>query len=55
MLIGQLHAERRPVVAVSDSMRAVPDQVAAYVSGDWRSMGTDGFGFPTPAPHCAAT
>ncbi len=33
-----------PVVAVSDYMRAVPDQVAPYVSQDWMSLGTDGFG-----------
>jgi pyruvate dehydrogenase E1 component len=25
-------------------MRAVPDQIAPYVPGDWHSMGTDGFG-----------
>ena len=33
-----------PVVAVSDWMRAVPDQIAPFVSGDWSSLGTDGFG-----------
>jgi pyruvate dehydrogenase E1 component len=33
-----------PVVAVSDWMRAVPDQVARWVPGDWTSLGTDGFG-----------
>ena len=33
-----------PVVAVSDFMRAVPDQIAPWVPGDWRSLGTDGFG-----------
>jgi pyruvate dehydrogenase E1 component len=33
-----------PVVAVSDFMRAVPDQVARWVPGDWLSLGTDGFG-----------
>jgi pyruvate dehydrogenase E1 component len=33
-----------PVVAVSDYMRAVPDQIAPYVSQDWMSLGTDGFG-----------
>ena len=32
-----------PVVAVSDWMRAVPDQVAPWVE-DWSSLGTDGFG-----------
>jgi pyruvate dehydrogenase E1 component len=34
-----------PVVAVSDFMRAVPDQIARWVPGDYVSLGTDGFGF----------
>jgi pyruvate dehydrogenase E1 component len=34
-----------PVVAVSDFMRAVPDQVARWVPNDYISLGTDGFGF----------
>ena len=33
------------VVAVTDYMRAVPDQIAQFVPGDWSSLGTDGFGF----------
>ncbi|KOT64116.1 MULTISPECIES: pyruvate dehydrogenase (acetyl-transferring), homodimeric type [Streptomyces] len=33
-----------PVVAVSDWMRAVPDQIAPWVEQDWTSIGTDGFG-----------
>ncbi|MFD7921812.1 pyruvate dehydrogenase (acetyl-transferring), homodimeric type [Streptomyces sp. NPDC059740] len=33
-----------PVVAVSDWMRAVPDQIAQWVEQDWVSIGTDGFG-----------
>ncbi|MGH8829457.1 MAG: transketolase-like TK C-terminal-containing protein, partial [Jiangellaceae bacterium] len=39
-----------PVVAVSDYMRAVQDQIAQYVSAEpdrshrWASLGTDGFG-----------
>ncbi|MFJ8856056.1 pyruvate dehydrogenase (acetyl-transferring), homodimeric type [Streptomyces sp. NPDC102437] len=33
-----------PVVAVSDWMRAVPDQIAPWVPQQWTSMGTDGFG-----------
>ena len=32
------------MVAVSDWMRAVPDQIAPFVHGDWSSLGTDGFG-----------
>jgi pyruvate dehydrogenase E1 component len=34
-----------PVVAVSDFMRAVPDQIARWVPNDYVSLGTDGFGF----------
>ena len=34
-----------PVVAGSDFMRAVPDQIARWVPGDYTSLGTDGFGF----------
>jgi pyruvate dehydrogenase E1 component len=34
-----------PVVAVSDYMRQVPDQIAQWVPGDFTSLGTDGFGF----------
>ncbi|HET8583292.1 MAG TPA: pyruvate dehydrogenase (acetyl-transferring), homodimeric type, partial [Jatrophihabitans sp.] len=34
-----------PVIAVSDWMRAVPDQIARWVPGDYTSLGTDGFGF----------
>ncbi|PZT74698.1 MULTISPECIES: pyruvate dehydrogenase (acetyl-transferring), homodimeric type [unclassified Streptomyces] len=33
-----------PVVAVSDWMRAVPDQISQWVEQDWTSLGTDGFG-----------
>jgi pyruvate dehydrogenase E1 component len=34
-----------PFVAVSDFMRAVPDQISRWVPGDYTSLGTDGFGF----------
>jgi pyruvate dehydrogenase E1 component len=34
-----------PIVAVSDYMRAVPDQIARWVPRDWQSLGADGFGF----------
>jgi pyruvate dehydrogenase E1 component len=40
----RLSQAEAPVVAVSDYMRAVPDQIAPYVSQDWMSLGTDGFG-----------
>jgi pyruvate dehydrogenase E1 component len=33
-----------PFVGVSDYMRAVPDQIARWVPGDWMALGTDGFG-----------
>jgi pyruvate dehydrogenase E1 component len=33
-----------PVLAVSDWMRAVPDQISQWVEQDWMSLGTDGFG-----------
>jgi len=32
-------------VAVSDFMRAVPDQISRWVPSDYTSLGTDGFGF----------
>jgi pyruvate dehydrogenase E1 component len=41
---GRLQEEPGPVVAVSDWMRAVPDQIAPFVPGAWVSLGTDGFG-----------
>jgi len=34
-----------PVVAVSDYMRAVQDQIAQWVPQDFISLGADGFGF----------
>jgi pyruvate dehydrogenase E1 component len=34
-----------PIVAVSDFMRAVQDQIAPWVTSDFTSLGTDGFGF----------
>ena len=33
-----------PVVAVSDWMRAIPDQISRWVPADWTSLGTDGYG-----------
>ncbi|MCF3964557.1 pyruvate dehydrogenase (acetyl-transferring), homodimeric type [Streptomyces fuscigenes] len=33
-----------PVLAVSDWMRQVPDQISQWVQQDWSSLGTDGFG-----------
>ncbi|RLU79965.1 pyruvate dehydrogenase (acetyl-transferring), homodimeric type [Streptomyces griseocarneus] len=39
-----LHGAPGPVLAVSDWMRTVPDQIAPWVEQDWTSIGTDGFG-----------
>jgi pyruvate dehydrogenase E1 component len=39
-----------PVVAVSDWMRAVPDQIARWVPAPFTSLGTDGFGFSDTRP-----
>ncbi|MEZ5322031.1 MAG: hypothetical protein R2698_08165 [Microthrixaceae bacterium] len=33
-----------PVIAVTDFLRAVPDQVSRWVPRRWTSLGTDGFG-----------
>jgi pyruvate dehydrogenase E1 component len=41
----RLQETRGPVVAVSDYMRAVQDQIAQWVPGDFASLGADGFGF----------
>jgi pyruvate dehydrogenase E1 component len=40
-----LSGQPGPVVAVSDFMRAVPDQIARWVPTGYSSLGTDGFGF----------
>nr|WP_237421643.1 pyruvate dehydrogenase (acetyl-transferring), homodimeric type [Gordonia sp. SID5947] len=39
-----------PVVAVSDYMRGVPEQIRAYVPGTYLTLGTDGFGFSDTRP-----
>jgi len=41
----QLQNAPGPVVAVSDYMRQVQDQIAQWVPGDFSSLGADGFGF----------
>ncbi|MET1006912.1 MAG: pyruvate dehydrogenase (acetyl-transferring), homodimeric type [Propionibacteriaceae bacterium] len=40
-----LHEKPGPVIAVSDYMRAVQDQIRPWVHNTWSSLGTDGFGF----------
>ena len=58
----QLAVASGPIVAVSDWMRAVPDQISRWVPGRYVSLGTDGYGrsdtrealrrhFETDAPH----
>jgi pyruvate dehydrogenase E1 component len=39
-----LSGQPGPVVAVSDFMRAVPDQIARWIPGSYSSLGTDGYG-----------
>jgi pyruvate dehydrogenase E1 component len=39
-----------PVVAASDWMRAVQDQIRKWVPGDYTTLGTDGFGFSDTRP-----
>jgi pyruvate dehydrogenase E1 component len=44
-ITSKLSDAEGPFIAVSDYMRAVPDQIAQWVPGDWSSLGADGFGF----------
>jgi pyruvate dehydrogenase E1 component len=39
-----------PVVAVSDYMRAVPDQIREWVPTDYATLGADGFGLSDTRP-----
>ena len=39
-----------PVVAVSDWMRGVPEQIRPWVPGTFITLGTDGFGFSDTRP-----
>ena len=39
-----------PVVAVSDWMRGVPEQIRPWVPGTYVTLGTDGFGFSDTRP-----
>ena len=43
-ITNKLDGHRGPVIAVSDYMRAVQDQIAPWVQAPFRSLGTDGFG-----------
>jgi pyruvate dehydrogenase E1 component len=44
-VVSALEGHPGPVVAVSDWIRAVPDQIARWVSAPYTSLGTDGWGF----------
>jgi pyruvate dehydrogenase E1 component len=49
--VTQVLADARgPVVAVSDWMRAVPEQIRPWVPGTYVTLGTDGFGFSDTRP-----
>jgi pyruvate dehydrogenase E1 component len=41
----QLTGAQGPVIAVSDYMKAVPDQIRQFVPNDFATLGADGFGF----------
>ena len=41
----KLQGRPGPVIAVSDYMRQVQDQILNWVPGDFASLGADGFGF----------
>jgi pyruvate dehydrogenase E1 component len=43
-ITSKLKGTEGPVVAVSDFMRAVQDQIAPWVPNDFYALGTDGFG-----------
>ncbi len=43
-VVQQLGRTAGPIIAASDWMRAVPDQVAPWLAGRLTSLGTDGFG-----------
>jgi pyruvate dehydrogenase E1 component len=45
-----LSAATGPFVAVSDWMRAVPEQIRQWVPGRFVTLGTDGFGFSDTRP-----
>ncbi|MGH2858763.1 MAG: pyruvate dehydrogenase (acetyl-transferring), homodimeric type [Solirubrobacteraceae bacterium] len=40
----QLPADRGPVIAATDYLRAVPDQIRQWVPAPYRTLGTDGYG-----------
>lgn len=49
-LTQKLAGARGPFVGVSDYMHAVPDQIRAYVPGQYATLGADDFGFSDTRP-----
>jgi len=49
-ITSKLESSTGPAVAVSDYMRAVPEQIARWVPNDYHVLGTDGFGFADTRP-----
>jgi len=49
-VVQALGPHHGPVVAVSDWIRAVPDQIARWVPAPFTSLGTDGYGFSDTRP-----
>jgi pyruvate dehydrogenase E1 component len=47
----QLDQAEGPVIAVTDFMRAVPDQIARWVPARYTSLGTDGYGRSDTREH----
>jgi pyruvate dehydrogenase E1 component len=48
--VHQVLQGEEPVVAVSDWMRAVPDQIRQWVPARFTTLGTDGFGLSDTRP-----
>ena len=48
---SELASGQGPVIAVSDFMRLVPDQVARWIGRDFMPLGTDGFGRSDTRPQ----
>jgi pyruvate dehydrogenase E1 component len=49
-LTKKLSGVSGPFLGVSDYMHAVPDQIRAWVPGDYATLGADGFGFSDTRP-----
>ena len=49
-VLGETGEAAPPVVATSDWMRAVPDQIRQWVPAPFTSLGTDGFGLSDTRP-----